>query len=79
MMVEAARNAGANILIHPVVGLDQPGDADHYTRIRCYQAVLPKFPESMGSLNLLPLAMRGGGGREALLHAIINKNYGPPI
>jgi len=76
MMVEAARDAGANILIHPVVGLDQPGDADHYTRIRCYQAVLPEFPESMVCLNLLPLAMRAGGGREALLHAIVNKNYG---
>jgi len=76
MVVEAARDAGANILIHPVVGLDQPGDADHYTRIRCNQAVLPEFPESMACLNLLPLAMRGGGGREALLHAIVNKNYG---
>jgi len=76
MMVEAARDAGANILIHPVVGLDQPGDADHYTRIRCYQAVLRDFPESTVCLNLLPLAMRRGGGREALLHAIVNKNYG---
>ena len=76
MMVEAAREADANILIHPVVGLDQPGDADHYTRIRCYQAVLREFPESTVCLNLLPLAMRGGGGREALLHAIVNKNYG---
>ena len=76
MMLEAARDAGANILIHPVVGLDQPGDADHYTRIRCYEAALPEFPESMAQLNLLPLAMRGGGGREALLHAIVNKNYG---
>jgi sulfate adenylyltransferase len=76
MMVEAARNADANILVHPVVGLDQPGDADHYTRIRCYEALLPNFPESTARLNLLPLAMRGGGGREALLHAIINKNYG---
>ena len=76
MMVDAARDVDANILIHPVVGLDQAGDADHYTRIRCYQAVLPEFPESMVQLNLLPLAMRGGFGREALLHAIINKNYG---
>jgi len=76
MMVQAARDADAKILIHPVVGLDQPGDADHYTRIRCYQAVLPEFPTSIAYLNLLPLAMRGGGGREALLHAIIHKNYG---
>jgi sulfate adenylyltransferase len=76
MMVEAARNIGANILIHPVVGLDQPGDADHYTRIRCYRAVLPEFTEPAAHLNLLPLAMRGGNGREALLHAIVSKNYG---
>jgi sulfate adenylyltransferase len=30
----------------------------------------------MARLNLLPLAMRGGGPREALLHAIVHKNYG---
>jgi len=51
LMVEAARDAGANLLIHPVVGLDQSGDADHYTRIRCYQAVLPEFPESSASIS----------------------------
>jgi sulfate adenylyltransferase len=76
MIVDAAREAGANVLIHPVVGLDQPGDADHYTKVRCYEAVLPQFPEFMVRLNLLPLAMRGGGACEALLHAIVNKNYG---
>jgi sulfate adenylyltransferase len=76
MIVDAARDAGATILIHPVVGLDQPGDADHYTRVRCYQALMPHFPEFMARLNLLPVAVRGGGAREALLHAIIHKNYG---
>jgi sulfate adenylyltransferase len=76
MMVEAARAIDATILIHPVVGLDEPGDADHYTRIRCYQAIVRSFPDAMAFLNLLPLALRGGGAREALLHAIINKNYG---
>jgi sulfate adenylyltransferase len=76
MIVEAARDIGANVLFHPVVGLDQPGDADHYTRIRCYQAALSSFPDDLAQLNLLPLAMRGGGAREALLHAIVHKNYG---
>ena len=38
--------------------------------------MLPEFPDAMAQLNLLPLAMRGGGPREALLHAIVNKNYG---
>ena len=40
MIVGAARDLGAKVLVHPVVGLDEPGDADHYTRVRCYQATL---------------------------------------
>jgi len=76
MIVDAARDVGANVLVHAVVGLDEPGDADHYTRVRCYQAALSNFPDGMAHLNLLPLAMRGGGAREALLHAIVHKNYG---
>ena len=66
----------ANLLIHPIVGMTKPGDLDHYTRVRCYQAVLPRFPQHTAKLSLLPLAMRMGGPREALLHAIIRKNYG---
>jgi sulfate adenylyltransferase len=76
MMVELAQSAEAKVLIQAVVGLVQPGDADHYTRIRCYQAAMPKFPADMVRFNLLPMAMRGGGAREALLHAIVHKNYG---
>ena len=34
------------------------------------------YPEQTTSLSLLPLAMRMGGPREALWHAIIRKNYG---
>jgi sulfate adenylyltransferase len=76
MMMMAAQEAGANLLIHPVVGLDRPGDADHYTRVRCYQAMMTHYPKFMARLNLLPLALRGGGAREALLHAIVHKNHG---
>lgn len=72
----AANEIGANVLIHPVVGLTKPGDVDHYTRVRCYEKVLPKYPTGTVLLSLLPLAMRMGGPREALWHAIIRKNYG---
>lgn len=72
----AAAELGANLLIHPVVGMTKPGDVDHYTRVRCYQAVLYHYPKNTALLSLLPLAMRMGGPREALLHAIIRKNYG---
>jgi len=72
----AAAEVGANLLIHPVVGMTKPGDVDHYTRVRAYQAVLSRYPRSTAMLSLLPLAMRMGGPREALWHAIIRKNYG---
>ncbi len=72
----AARELEANVLIHPVVGLTKPGDVNHYTRVRCYNQVLNKYPTGTASLSLLPLAMRMGGPREAMWHAIIRKNYG---
>jgi sulfate adenylyltransferase len=67
---------GARLLIHPVVGMTKPGDVDHYTRVRCYQSVLQAYPHGMAKLALLPLAMRMGGPREALWHAIIRRNHG---
>src|SRR5256885_16169675 len=56
--------------------MTKPGDVDHYTRVRCYQALLPSYPPNSAMLSLLPLAMRMGGPREAVWHAIIRKNYG---
>lgn len=72
----AAKLAEANLLIHPVVGMTKPGDIDHYSRVRCYEKLLKQYPEQTTTLSLLPLAMRMGGPREALWHAIIRKNYG---
>ncbi len=72
----AARDLEANLLIHPVVGRTKPGDVDHYTRVRCYQAVLKAYPRNTAMLSLLPLAMRMAGPREALWHAIIRANHG---
>ena len=76
LTVRAARDRQANVLIHPVVGLTKPGDIDHFTRVRVYQAILPRYPNGMAVLGLLPLAMRMGGPREAIWHAIIRKNHG---
>jgi len=72
----AAFDVEANLLIHPVVGMTKPGDVDHFTRVRCYEHLLDRYPEQTTMLSLLPLAMRMGGPREALWHAIIRKNYG---
>jgi len=76
LTLRAARGVEANLLIHPVVGMTKPGDVDHFTRVRCYEHLLNRYPEQTSMLSLIPLAMRMGGPREALWHAIIRKNYG---
>ncbi|MGB1009549.1 MAG: bifunctional sulfate adenylyltransferase/adenylylsulfate kinase [Thiolinea sp.] len=72
----AAREAQANLLIHPVVGITKPGDIDHFTRVRCYEAALDQYPTSTTSMSLLNLAMRMAGPREAIWHGLIRKNHG---
>jgi len=74
--LRAARDVEANLLIQPVVGMTKPGDIDHFTRVRCYEHIVKRYPDQTSMLSLLPLAMRMGGPREALWHAIIRKNYG---
>ncbi len=76
LTLRAAKEVEANLLIHPVVGLTKPGDVDHYTRVRCYQSIMPSYPHGTAALSLLPLAMRMGGPREAVWHGIIRKNHG---
>ena len=76
LTLRAARDVEASLLVHPVVGMTKPGDVDHYTRVRCYKAIMPSYPHGTAMLSLLPLAMRMGGPREVLLHAIIRKNHG---
>ena len=76
LTIRAVKDYEANLLVHPVVGMTKPGDVDHYTRVRCYQALLPHYPKHTAMLSLLPIAMRLAGPREALWHAIIRRNYG---
>ena len=65
------------LLLHPSVGMTKPGDVDHYTRVRTYKALASRYYDPDRILvSLLPLAMRMGGPREALWHAIIRRNYG---
>jgi sulfate adenylyltransferase len=72
----AAKQVEASLLLHPVVGMTKPGDVDYFTRVRCYQLLVGKYPPGTAKLALLPLAMRMGGPREAIWHALIRKNHG---
>ena len=76
MTVKALRDAKANLLLLPVCGISRPTDFDYFTRVRCYRAVADHYPPDSLLLNLLPLAMRLSGLRDAVLNTIIAKNFG---
>lgn len=76
LTMRAAKDVDAHLLINPSVGMTKPGDVDYFTRVKCYRKLIKYFPQGSTTLSLLPLAMRMGGPREALWHAIIRKNYG---
>ena len=76
LTLRAARETGAHLLVQPVVGPTKPGDIDVGTRVACYRRLMPSYPAGKATLALLPLAMRMGGPREALWHAIIRQNFG---
>jgi len=71
-----ARAANADLLALAIAGPTQPGDVDAYTRLRTWKAALGRYPQDHALLAALPLAMRFAGPREALLQAIIARNYG---
>lgn len=76
LTLRAAEAINGHVLIHPVVGVTKSGDLDYFTRVRCYQKILPYYSKQQATLSLLPLAMRMAGPKEALWHALIRKNYG---
>ncbi len=77
--LKASGDPNALLFLNPAVGPTQPGDVPYPTRVRCYKHVLKRYPQDERHrviLNLLPLAMRMAGPREACLHALMRKNHG---
>jgi sulfate adenylyltransferase len=64
------------LLLHPLVGPTKEGDVPAEVRMRAYQAILGYFPPERVLLAALVAPMRYAGPREAVLHALVRKNYG---
>jgi len=65
------------LLIHPLMGTTKSDDIPGDVRMKCYQALMKNYyhPDHV-MLSLMPVNMRYAGPKEAIMHAIIRKNYG---
>ncbi len=64
------------LLLHPLVGPTKEGDVPAEVRMRAYEAIIGYFPPERVMLAALVAPMRYAGPREAVLHALVRKNYG---
>ncbi|MCA9385632.1 sulfate adenylyltransferase [Candidatus Dojkabacteria bacterium] len=65
------------LFVHPVIGEKKLDDFKDEYIISAYEVLIDKYyPKNKAFLGILPLKMRYAGPREAIMHALIRRNFG---